>query len=64
MRGIGYLTGSGSTPHAMRSQLSLPGPSALAAELGSTRNAIYKTMFDARRKIRTHLVARGYLREE
>jgi RNA polymerase sigma-70 factor, ECF subfamily len=37
---------------------------ALAAELGSTRNAIYKTMFDARRKIRAHLVAHGYLREE
>ena len=34
---------------------------ALAIELGSTRNAIYKTMFDARRKIRAHLVAHGYL---
>ena len=30
---------------------------ALTVELGSTRNAIYKTMFDARRKIRAHLVA-------
>ncbi len=37
---------------------------ALAAELGSTRNAIYKTMFDARRKIRAHLVAHGFLRAE
>jgi RNA polymerase sigma-70 factor, ECF subfamily len=37
---------------------------ALAAELGSTRNAIYKTMFDARRKIRAYLVADGYLRDE
>jgi RNA polymerase sigma-70 factor (ECF subfamily) len=37
---------------------------ALAAELGSTRNAIYKTMFDARRKIRAHLVAHGYLDAE
>ena len=37
---------------------------ALAAELGSTRNAIYKTMFDARRKIRAHLVAHGYLNSE
>jgi RNA polymerase sigma-70 factor, ECF subfamily len=36
---------------------------ALAAELGSTRNAIYKTMFDARRKVRVHLVAHGHLRE-
>ncbi len=37
---------------------------ALAAELGSTRNALYKTMFDARRKIRAHLVAYGYLDDE
>jgi RNA polymerase sigma-70 factor, ECF subfamily len=37
---------------------------ALAAELGSTRNAIYKTMFDARRKIRVRLVAHGYLDDE
>jgi RNA polymerase sigma-70 factor, ECF subfamily len=37
---------------------------ALAAELGSTRNAIYKTMFDARRKIRAHLVTHGFLRGE
>ena len=36
----------------------------LAAELGSTRNAIYKMMFDARQKIRAHLVAHGYLRED
>jgi len=34
---------------------------ALAAELGSTRNAIYKTMFDARRKLRAALAANGYL---
>jgi RNA polymerase sigma-70 factor, ECF subfamily len=33
----------------------------LAAELGSTRNAIYKTMFDARRKLRAALAANGYL---
>jgi RNA polymerase sigma-70 factor (ECF subfamily) len=37
---------------------------ALVAELGSTRNAIYKTMFDARRKIREHLIAHRYLRDE
>jgi RNA polymerase sigma-70 factor, ECF subfamily len=36
----------------------------LADELGSTRNAIYKMMFDARRKIRAHLAAHGYVREE
>ena len=34
---------------------------ALVAELGSNRNAIYKTMFDARRKLRTSLTAGGYL---
>ncbi len=37
---------------------------ALVAELGSTRNAIYKTMFDARRKLRAHLIARGHIRAE
>ena len=36
---------------------------ALAARLGSNRNAIYKTMFDARRKLRARLVANGYLHE-
>jgi RNA polymerase sigma-70 factor, ECF subfamily len=34
---------------------------ALVAELGSTRNTIYKTMFDARRKLRAALAANGYL---
>ena len=34
---------------------------ALAAELDTNRNAIYKTMFDARRKIRAALAADGYL---
>ncbi len=37
---------------------------ALAAELGSTRNAIYKTMFDARRKLRSALAANGYLDDQ
>ena len=37
---------------------------ALAAELGSTRNAIYKTMFDARRKLRAALAANGYLDDQ
>jgi RNA polymerase sigma-70 factor (ECF subfamily) len=36
---------------------------ALAAELGLQRNAIYKVIFDARRKIRRALVANGYLEE-
>jgi RNA polymerase sigma-70 factor (ECF subfamily) len=34
---------------------------ALALRLGSNRNAIYKTMFDARRKLRAALVAKGHL---
>jgi RNA polymerase sigma-70 factor (ECF subfamily) len=36
---------------------------ALALELGADRNAIYKVMFDARRKIRAALVTKGYLDE-
>jgi RNA polymerase sigma-70 factor (ECF subfamily) len=34
---------------------------ALVAELDSSRNAIYKTLFDARRKLRAVLVTNGYL---
>jgi RNA polymerase sigma-70 factor (ECF subfamily) len=37
---------------------------ALAVELGTNRNALYKVMFDARRKLRSSLVARGYLEPE
>jgi RNA polymerase sigma-70 factor (ECF subfamily) len=37
---------------------------ALVLELGSNRNAIYKTLFDARRKLRADLVANGYLGSE
>ena len=37
---------------------------ALAARLGLRRNAIYKVIFDARRKIRRALVANGYLDEQ
>jgi RNA polymerase sigma-70 factor (ECF subfamily) len=33
----------------------------LALELGSNRNAIYKMLFDARRKLRASLAANGYL---
>jgi RNA polymerase sigma-70 factor (ECF subfamily) len=36
---------------------------ALAAKLGLQRNALYKVIFDARRKIRRALVANGYLEE-
>ena len=36
----------------------------LAAELGSTRGAIYKIMFDARRKLRAILAASGYLDDD
>jgi RNA polymerase sigma-70 factor (ECF subfamily) len=35
----------------------------LVERLGSNRNAIYKTMFDARRKIRLFLDANGYLED-
>jgi len=34
---------------------------ALVIELASNRNAIYKTLFDARRKLRAALAANGYL---
>jgi RNA polymerase sigma-70 factor (ECF subfamily) len=37
---------------------------ALAARLGLERNAVYKVVFDARRKIRRALVARGYLEQQ
>jgi RNA polymerase sigma-70 factor (ECF subfamily) len=37
---------------------------ALAVKLGSTRNALYKTMFDARRKLRAALSAHGYLDDQ
>ena len=37
---------------------------ALVAELGTNRNAIYKMLFDARRKLRAVLVANGYLDTE
>ena len=37
---------------------------ALAIQLGSNRNAIYKMVFDARRKLRAALAANGYLDPE
>jgi RNA polymerase sigma-70 factor, ECF subfamily len=37
---------------------------ALALRLDTTRNALYKTLFDARRKIRADLVANGYLEND
>jgi RNA polymerase sigma-70 factor, ECF subfamily len=37
---------------------------ALVLELGSNRNAIYKTLFDARRKLRIALVAKGVVETE
>src|SRR6266851_9038817 len=36
----------------------------LVIEMVSNRNAIYKTLFDARRKLRTALVANGYLPDD
>ncbi len=37
---------------------------ALVVELGTTRGAVYKTLFDARRKLRAVLTANGYLDHE
>jgi len=37
---------------------------ALAVRHDTTRNALYKTMFEARRRIRARLVANGYLGDE
>ena len=37
---------------------------ALVLSLGSSRNAIYKMMFDARRKLRAALAANGYMRDD
>ena len=37
---------------------------ALAVELDSNRNAIYKALFDARRKLRQTLVANGYMNSD
>jgi RNA polymerase sigma-70 factor, ECF subfamily len=34
---------------------------AVAGELGASRNAVYKTVYDARRKLRARLVAEGHL---
>jgi hypothetical protein len=34
---------------------------ALGVEQNSSRNAIYKTLVDARRKLRASLIANGYL---
>lgn len=36
----------------------------LASELETNRNALYKTMFDARKKLRTQLIASGHLSAE
>jgi RNA polymerase sigma-70 factor (ECF subfamily) len=35
----------------------------LAERLGSNRNALYKTLYDARQKLRTHVAAAGHLEE-
>jgi RNA polymerase sigma-70 factor (ECF subfamily) len=37
---------------------------ALVIELASNRNAIYKTLFDARRKLRAALAANGYISDD
>jgi RNA polymerase sigma-70 factor (ECF subfamily) len=37
---------------------------ALVMQLGSSRDAIYKMLFDARRKLRAALAANGYLPDD
>jgi RNA polymerase sigma-70 factor, ECF subfamily len=37
---------------------------ALVAEQNPSRNAIYKTPFDARRKLRASLIVNGYLHQQ
>ncbi len=37
---------------------------ALVARLETNRNAIYKTLFDARRKLRAFLIAHGHLKQD
>jgi RNA polymerase sigma-70 factor (ECF subfamily) len=37
---------------------------ALVIQLGSSRGAIYKMMFDARRKLRAALAANGYMGQD
>jgi RNA polymerase sigma-70 factor, ECF subfamily len=37
---------------------------ALVVDLGSNRNAIYKALFDARRKLRAALVTQGYIEDD
>lgn len=39
-------------------------PDVLVVEFGSNRNAIYKALFDARRKLRASLVTNGYLADD
>ena len=53
------------TPHQRRVFLALVLEATpldvLAEQLESTRNALYKTLFDARRKVRAHLVANEHM---
>lgn len=56
------------TPHQRRIFVAIVVDSvpldALVAELGTNRNAVYKVMFDARRKLRTYLGEHGFLQPE
>ena len=36
----------------------------LCVQLSTNRNAVYKNLFDARRKLRAALIAKGHLRED
>lgn len=64
-RAVRDLVASGLTPHQRRVTLALlvePVPiDVLAERLGTNRNALYKTLHDARQRLRAGLIIAGYL---
>jgi RNA polymerase sigma-70 factor (ECF subfamily) len=64
-RAVREAIGSALTPHQRRVALALLVEEVpidvLADRLGTTRNALYKTLHDARRRLRTALTAQGHL---
>jgi RNA polymerase sigma-70 factor (ECF subfamily) len=65
LRAIEHAVATDLTPHqrAVFLAVAINGESAdvIGLRLGSNRNAIYKTLFDARKKLRTSLIASGHL---
>lgn len=62
---VRHIVETGLTPHQRRvfTALVIRGVplDALVVELGTNRNALYKTMFEARRRLRERLVAGGFV---